>query len=40
VLGFGIAVLGHLGHLVLGFYGFWLVWQVLLPVAARPAPTA
>jgi hypothetical protein len=39
VLGFEIAVLVHLGHMVLGFYGFWLVWRVLLPVAARPAPT-
>lgn len=29
---FGVAVLVHLGQLVLGFYGFWLVWRVLLPV--------
>ncbi len=27
MLGFGIAVLVHLGHIVLGFYGFWLVWR-------------
>lgn len=30
--GFGVAVLVNLVQLVLGFYGFWLVWRVLLPV--------
>ncbi len=30
--GFGLAVLANLMQLVLGFYGFWLVWRVLLPV--------
>lgn len=30
--GFGLAVLARLVQLVLGFYGFWLVWRVLLPV--------
>lgn len=25
-----------LGQLVLGFYGFWLVWQVLLPELPGP----
>lgn len=31
-VGFAVAVLVSLGQLVLGFYGFWLVWRVLLPV--------
>ncbi len=31
-VGFAVAVLASLGQLVLGFYGFWLVWRVLLPV--------
>ncbi len=35
--GFGIAVLIQLGQIVLGFYGFWLVWWVLLPVLPGPA---
>lgn len=35
--GFGIAVLVQLGQMVLGFYGFWLVWWVLLPVLPGPA---
>jgi hypothetical protein len=39
VLGFGIAVLVHLGQIVLGFYGFWLVWRVLLPVLPGPPRT-
>ncbi|SDX59849.1 YGGT family protein [Modestobacter sp. DSM 44400] len=30
--GFGAEVLIEVGQLVLGFYGFWLVWRVLLPV--------
>ena len=30
--GFGLAVLVNLVQLVLGFYGLWLVWRVLLPV--------
>jgi len=29
---FGLAVLVNLVQLLLGFYGFWLVWRVLLPV--------
>jgi len=36
VLGFVIAVLVRLGQLVLSFYGFWLVWRVLLPVLPGP----
>jgi hypothetical protein len=32
VAGFGLAVLVNLVQLVLGFYGFWLVCRVLLPV--------
>ncbi len=31
-VGFAFAFLASLGQLVLGFYGFWLVWRVLLPV--------
>lgn len=33
---FGIALLVRLGQLVLSFYGFWLVWRVLLPVLPGP----
>ncbi len=36
MIGFGIAVLVRLGQLVLSFYGFWLVWRVLLPVLPGP----
>lgn len=35
--GFGVAVLVRLGQIVLSFYGFWLVWRVLLPVLPGPA---
>ncbi len=34
--GFGIALLVRLGQLLLNFYGFWLVWRVLLPVLPGP----
>jgi len=40
VLSFGIAMLVHIGQIVLGFYGFWLVWRVLLPVLPGPADPA
>jgi len=36
VIGFGIALLVRLGQLALSFYGFWLVWRVLLPVLPGP----
>ncbi len=36
MIGFGIALLVRLGQLVLSFYGFWLVWRVLLPVLPGP----
>jgi hypothetical protein len=36
MVGFGIAVLVQLGQIVLSFYGFWLVWRVLLPVLPGP----
>jgi hypothetical protein len=34
---FLLAVVAALGQMVLGFYGFWLVWRVLLPVLPGPA---
>lgn len=36
-MGFAIDVLVTLGRIVLGFYGFWLVWRVALPWL--PGPT-
>ncbi len=36
MIGFGIALLVRLGQLALSFYGFWLVWRVLLPVLPGP----
>ncbi len=37
MIGFGIALLVQLGELVLSFFGFWLVWRVLLPVLPGPS---
>ena len=36
-MGFAIEVAVTLGRIVLGFYGFWLVWRVALPWL--PGPT-
>lgn len=38
VLSFLLAVVAALGQSVLSFYGFWLVWRVLLPDLPGPAP--
>lgn len=34
---FLVEVLAALGQIVLGFYGFWLIWRVLLPELPGPA---
>ncbi|MDK3258732.1 hypothetical protein [Blastococcus capsensis] len=36
-MNFFLAVIAALGQIVLGFYGFWLVWRVLLPGLPGPA---
>jgi hypothetical protein len=33
---FLVAVAGAVAQLMLGFYGFWLVWRVLLPYLPGP----
>lgn len=35
-MGYGIDAAITLGRIVLAFYGFWLVWRVLLPVLPGP----
>ncbi len=37
---FAIDLAIELAQLLLSFYGFWLVWQVLLPVLPGPPRTA
>ena len=39
-MGFALAVLGAVVQVVLGFYGFWLVWRVLLPYLPGPADSS
>lgn len=36
-MNFSLAVVAALGQSVLSFYGFWLVWRVLLPDLPGPA---
>ena len=35
-MGFVISVAGAVVQIVLGFYGFWLIWRVLLPYLPGP----
>lgn len=37
MVNFFLAVVAALGQIVLSFYGFWLVWRVLLPDLPGPA---
>ena len=37
VVAFVIAVAGAVAQIVLGFYGFWLIWRLLLPYLPGPA---
>lgn len=37
---FGLQMLITVGQITLGFYGFWLIWRVLLPVLPGPADAA
>jgi uncharacterized protein YggT (Ycf19 family) len=36
VVPFIFAVAGALAQIILGFYGFWLIWRVLLPYLPGP----
>lgn len=36
ILTFLLAVVGAVVQIVLGFYGFWLIWRVLLPYLPGP----
>lgn len=36
-MNFFLAVVAALGQIVLSFYGFWLIWRVLLPELPGPA---
>ncbi len=35
-MSFILAVVGAVAQIVLGFYGFWLAWRVLLPYLSGP----
>ncbi|MBW3640628.1 MAG: YggT family protein [Actinobacteria bacterium] len=36
MVAFAISVAGAIAQIVLGFYGFWLIWRVLLPYLPGP----
>ena len=36
---FAISVAGSVAQIVLGFYGFWLIWRFLLPYLPGPEDT-
>lgn len=39
-MAFGFEVMITLAQIALGFYGFWLIWRVLLPILPGPEDAA